>query len=349
MSPASSRRRDWAEARVEIERFVSEGMSPPAEFAAVRGIAELPVEPLARGVAFLVASTAGRPVARLSLHLCEDLVSAPGRSGLIGHYEALSRAAGIALLGAACRELAEQGALRVLGPMNGNTWARYRLALPSRPSDAVCEPPHFVSEPRNPFAYLEHFEQAGFRVCARYESRLDDLARDAPDAGEVAERAAQAGFSLRTLDLEHFEPELTLLHALSLESFSDNLYYSPIGEDAFRAMYEPLRSRLDPEFVLIALDRARHACGYLFALADPLCVRDGRPWRLIAKTVAVSPSARGHGLANHMLDRVRAAARDRGFREVIHALMHASNVSTRMSARFAADVFRRYALWEWTP
>ena len=333
---------------MHITRFVAEGPAPP-RFEAVRGLPELPVEPLARGVPCLVASTAGRAVARLSLQLGEDLVGAPGRSGLVGHYEALSREAGVELLGAACHELAEQGAVRVLGPMNGSTWARYRLALPSLPGDAACEPPYFASEPRNPFEYPEHFDAAGFRACARYESRMDDLATDAPDAGEVAARVAQAGYSFRPLDLERFDAELATLHGLSLGAFNDNLYYSPIGEDTFRAMYEPLRSRMEPEFVLIALDRSRNACGFLFAFADPLCVRDGHPWRLIAKTVAVAPAARGHGVANHMLDRVRAAARGRGFSELIHALMHVSNLSTRMSARYGSGVFRRYALWEWTP
>src|SRR5438094_2371558 len=110
-------RRDGAEVRMEIERFVSEGEAPPA-FEAVRGIAELPVDPLAPGVTCLVGTTAGRAMARVSLHIAQDLVGAPGRSGLIGHYEALNREAGAAVLEAACRTLAEQGVVRVLGPMN---------------------------------------------------------------------------------------------------------------------------------------------------------------------------------------------------------------------------------------
>jgi GNAT superfamily N-acetyltransferase len=253
------------------------------------------------------------------------------------------------LLEEARRQLADQGVARVIGPMNGSTWARYRLALPSAPADPAGEPPFFTAEPSNPFDYPGHFEAAGFRIAARYESRIDDLAADAPDAGEVSARVAAGGFSLRPLDVDRFDAELATLFALSIESFSENLYYSPIDEAAFRAMYQPLRSRMDPEFVLIALDGAARPCGYLFAFADPLGVRDGRPVRLIAKTVAVSPRARGHGVANHMHDRMRSAARDRGCRDVIHALMHVSNVSTIMSARYDSRVYRRYALWEWTP
>jgi GNAT superfamily N-acetyltransferase len=333
---------------VEIERFVSDGTIPPA-FRDVRGLPGIPVEPLPRGVRCLVAREAGRPLARLGLHLRDDLHGAAGRSGLVGHYEALDRGAGAALLAAACRELAAAGVARVLGPMNGSTWSRYRLALPAEPGDPVGEPAYFAAEPRNPFDYPAHFDDAGFRIAARYESRIDDLAEDAADAKQVAARVAEAGFSLRPLDLDGFDAELDLMFALSLESFAENLYYTPIDRAAFRAMYEPLRRLMDPEFVLVALDREERPCGYLFAFADPASAAGDRPGRVIAKTVAVSPRARGHGLANHMLDRIRWAARRRGHREMIHALMHVANVSTRMSSRHGGRIFRRYALWEWTP
>jgi len=177
----------------------------------------------------------------------------------------------------------------------------------------------------------------------------DDLVADARDARVVAERVATAGFTVRPINIDYFDHELAALHAISLESFSENVYYSPIDQESFRALYEPLRSRMDPEFVLIALDRAQRPCGFLFAFADPASLRDGRAVRLIAKTVAVSPRARGHGLANHMLDRIRNSARARGICEVIHALMHVSNPSTRMPLRYGGGLFRRYALWEWTP
>jgi GNAT superfamily N-acetyltransferase len=325
---------------LEIERFVSDGTPPPV-FEATRGIPGLPVESPPAGVACRVARVSGRPVARLTVEARAGLTGAPGLSGMVGHYEALAHEAGVALLRDACLELARAGVARVLGPMNGSTWARYRLALPGRPGDPVFEPPFFAAEPRNPFDYPGHFEAAGFRVAALYESRLDDLASDAPDAGEVAARVAGAGFSLRPLDLEHFDAELDVLFALSLEAFAQNPYYAPIEADAFRAMYVPLRARMDAEFVEVAVDRDRRPCGYLFAFADPP--------RLIVKTVAVAPRARGQGLANHMLDRMRATARRRGHREIIHALMHVANPSTSMSRRHGGRVFRRYALWEWTP
>src|SRR5206468_1126582 len=79
----------------------------------------------------------------------------------------------------------------------------------------------------------------------------------------------------------------------------------------FRAMYEPFRGRLDPEFVLLARD-ARGLAAYQFAFPDPSSARGGGPTRLVVKTVATSPRARGPGPANPMLDRPRARAHARG-------------------------------------
>lgn len=331
-----------------IEAFRSDGSTPPL-FEAVRGPLRLPVERLGSGVQCLVARQAGRPTARLSLHVREDLHGAPGRTGLVGHYESLDREAGAALLTEACQVLAAEGAVRVLGPMNGSTWERYRLALVLEPGDSSVAPAFFPGEPANPPDYPRHFESAGFRIVAEYESRIEAFESEARDAVEVAARVAKAGISIRSLDLARFEFELDILFDLSLEAFAENLYYTPIDRASFHALYEPLRGLMDPEFVLVVVDRAGHECGFLFAYPDLTSMRQEQPTRLIAKTVALAPAARGFGVAKHLLDRVRESARRRGFREVIHALMHTTNVSTHLPARYQSHLFRRYALWEWTP
>jgi len=50
-----------------------------------------------------------------------------------------------------------------------------------------------------------------------------------------------------------------------------------------------------------------------------------------------------------MLDLIRRRALASGCGSVIHALMHVKNLSMRMSARHRTRVFRRYALYQWTP
>jgi len=306
-------------------------------------------EPLPPEVTGVIA-LGDRPLACCSLTTAADLHGAPGVTGMIGHYEALGEEAGVAVLEHARDALAERGVARVLGPINGSTWARYRLALPSEPSDPGFDPPHFLGEPCNPFSYPEHFGAAGFDIVARYESRIDEApGEEAADAPKLAARVHAGGLRVRPLDPGRFDEELGMLYTVSLEAFAENLYFTPLDSDSFRRMYQGIRPSIDPGLVLIAEDSCGAPVAFQFAFLDPLSRRDGRAPRAIVKTVATLPAARGRGLAGHMLDLLRQAASERGCGAVIHALMHVANFSMNMSARHRTRVFRRYALYQWRP
>jgi GNAT superfamily N-acetyltransferase len=291
-----------------------------------------------------IAFTGDRPAARLAAYLSRDLVGAPGETGLVGHYAATDSDAAVALLRDAARRLLAAGARRVLGPMNGTTWGRYRLAI-SEPSGETAAPP-FLGEPVNPPEYPAHFAAAGFREAARYESRITgDIGAANPRAAAAEATARSRGITIAPIDLARFEDELRDLHQFSLRAFAANLYYSPIGAEEFAAMYRPMRALLDPALVLLARDADASLIGYAFAYADPLSLVEGRPHRLIVKTLAVDPAWRSIGLGALLVERLHAAARGAGLSAVIHALMHVANDSVKISAH-TARLFRRYALYE---
>ena len=304
-------------------------------------------EPAPAGASCLVAWRGDHPRARVALLTRSDLHGAPGPTGMLGCYEALDAEAGVAVLAAGRRALAERGVARVLGPMHGSTWARYRLALRPAAATATEDPPPFLAEPWNPARYPDDFAAAGFEAVAHYESRIDEYLDDAGDAPSLAARVNAAGVRVRALDLERFDAELDALFALSLEAFADNLYYTPIERAPFRAQYEKTRPLVDPQLVLIAEDSGGRPVAFQFAFRDPWSPADAP--RVVVKTVATAPGARGLGLGGHMLDLIRQRARAVGCRGVIHALMHVDNFSMRMSARHRTRVFRRYALYQWTP
>jgi ribosomal protein S18 acetylase RimI-like enzyme len=336
-------------ARWRIER-AAPGCSEPAGFEelGVR-VSGRPDADSSAGTTRWVAYRAGKPAARLSTQVVGGLRGAPGDTGLVGHYDALEAEAGVALLGAARNELAAAGVARVLGPMNGSTWRRYRLALPAEPGDPTFDPPVFYGEPRNPVEYPAHFEAAGFALDARYESRIEpDLRTEAASLVLAQERLAAAGIRIRTLNPTRFEEETRALFVASLEAFADNLFYAPITFEEFRGMYEAMRSMLDPSLVFLAEARD-NVIGYLFAYPDPLSDRGAGAIRAVAKTLAVSPAARGAGLGSALLNTLRAAAARRGIGSLIHALMYVDNPSMRMSVRHASQIFRRYALYQWRP
>ena len=78
--------------------------------------------------------------------------------------------------------------------------------------------------------------------------------------------------------------------------------------------------------------------GFLFGLPDWLETTDGET--VIIKTYASTLRGVGHLLA----DTFHRRALSKGFKHVIHALMHVDNISRERSARYGARIFRGYAL-----
>ena len=330
-----------------IQNFSPDDHVRMADFGAVRDRIGYPMadEPVARSARCLVAYH-GMPVARLSMELVRDLRGARGVTGLIGHYESTDGGAAALMLRRAIIDLRKAGAERILAPVNGSTWGRYRFVLPPERGEGDPEPP-FLSEPVNPPEYLLDFREAGFRVAAEYESAIvEDLSEPDARREQSAERIRARGAVIRPLDFARFDDELRALYDLSVTAFAENLYYSPIGFDEFRARYLPLRPLLDPELVRLAEDADGRVLGFVFAFPDLLTMRDGRPTRAVLKTLATAPAARGLGLGTFLSDEVRRLAEEKGYASVIHALMQADNASISIS-RHTARVFRRYALYEW--
>ena len=284
-------------------------------------------------------------VAGLEAFEARDLVASPA-TALVGRYVATDRDGGSALLRAAATALTVAGAARVLGPVDGSTWGRYRLALPPEDPAQVPEPP-FLGEPTNPSHYVDDFTQSGFAPVAWYESSLlAPLTVADPRAAIAASAVADAGITIAPLALDGFDAALDGLYRLSLDAFARNPFYSPIDSAGFRALYEPVRTLIDPELVLLARDRARTIVGVAFAIPDVLGARAGRPGRVVLKTLAVTPVLRRLGLGALLVDGIRARAHALGFSAVIHALMHVDNASRRISERTAMPM-RRYALFAW--
>ena len=330
---------------MRLERFPS-GDARLADFAAVRERIGYPSpdEEVHAGTTCLVAYDGDRPVARLGMEVAGELHGAPGASGVVGWYEAVDGEAGAALLRRACEEMAGQGMARVLGPMNGSTWKRYRLALP--PESGEPAPPPFLTEPVNPPDYPSHFLAAGFRVAADYESRLAHRPADGSldDAGD-----ADGDVTVHPLDPARFEDALREIFDLSLASFADNLFYTPIGFEEFAASYRKVRPLVDPGLVRLARGSDGRLLGFVFAFPDPFDRAGGGHPRVVLKTLATAPEARGMGIGGRLTAEIHDAAFARGAPAVVHALMHVANTSTRISGRHHGELFRRYALYEWTP
>ncbi len=263
-----------------------------------------------------------------SLALYRDAPSLDGaRTAALGQFVCERAEAGAKLIREAMAKLKAEGFGAVLGPMDGNTWGKHRLVTESDGRAA------FLMEPGNPAHYVDAFETSGLGVVSRYVSAVRPA--------DIAPRGSGApkGLRLRTFDAARAEDELTRIHALSLQAFAANHFYQPIAVEDFLASYRPVLGAIDPELVLLAEDEAGGLAAFLFAL--PNYAEGPKPASVILKTYASQVKGAGSMLANAFHER----AAEKGFSEVIHALMHESNLSALHSDKTGGKVFRRYALW----
>ncbi|HEV7694636.1 MAG TPA: hypothetical protein VGO52_27610 [Hyphomonadaceae bacterium] len=249
------------------------------------------------------------------------------KTAALGAFSCESAEAGAKLIREAMAKLKAEGFGAVLGPTDGNTWGKHRLVV-----ESDGRPP-FLMEPANPAHYVDAFEQSGLGVVSRWVSavRPSDIPPSASKAPE--------GIRLRNYDPAKAEDELRRIHKLSLQQFASNHFYVPIGEEEFLASYRPVLKAIDPELVLLAENEAGELKAFLFAL--PNFAEGPQTKTVILKTYASAVKGGGSMLANAFHERAKA----RGFTEVIHALMHETNLSAQHSDKTGGKVFRRYALW----
>jgi GNAT superfamily N-acetyltransferase len=261
------------------------------------------------------------------------------RLGVIGHFFAETAAAAHTVLREAERCLRSHGCTLGVGPMDGNTWRRYRLVTQSD-----SEPPFFL-EPTNPSTWPEWWRSAGYGALAEYYSTItDDLGKRDLRLESVAARMTAAGITIRPLNADAFEAELTRIYDVSAVSFQQNYLYTPLPEGAFLAQYRAMQDRVRPELILLA-EQGSRPVGYVFAVPDFAQAQRGSPIdTLIVKTLAVLPGRAYAGLGAWLLGEVHAAGQRLGFTRAIHALMHETNQSRNLSAHYARTI-RRYTLF----
>ena len=223
--------------------------------------------------------------------------------------------------------------------MDGSTWHRYRLLTERGPE------PAFFLEPDNPDDWPRHFTEAGFVPLATYISALNsDLSQSDPRSDRRRTEFEGNGITIRRIDLDRFDLELAAIHELSLEAFAHNFLYSPIDLETFVASYGPIRPHLVPDVVLVA-ELDGKLVGFIYATPDLMEPTRGQPQRtVILKSLAVHPAYAGKGLGSLLVDDCQQAARKLGFERAIHPLMHETNRSRSISARYGT-IIRRYTLY----
>lgn len=282
-----------------------------------------------------VAFEGDQPVARIVARLSPQLHDARGNPyGVLGFFEAAPDVdVNRTLFQPATDWLRAHGAGAIVGPMDGDTWHRYRVNV------GPLDRPPFPLEPWNPPYYRQMWEAAGFQSIETYSSKwVDDVSVLLPRLDAGAERAASHGVRIRGLDPSRPEEELAVVHRISTEIFRDAFLYSPITLADFLDMYRGVERFLDPDLVVFATAPEVGEVGFVFAYADP------RQQAVHYKTIGVLAEWRKAGVTAALSRHVYANALGKGLRAGNHALMRDDNRSQALDAGHGA-VFRRYLLY----
>lgn len=271
--------------------------------------------------------------ARCSLWWTDTPAYADHTVGLVGHYAAVDGTAARELLLRAQERLRDAGCTLAVGPMDGATWFTYRFVTEGR-----AAPPFFL-EPRHPPAYPAHFVDAGFDALAEYVSAYVPAVDTEPPPDPPLD------VTVRSFDAEQPTAELSRLYGLVTDSFAGNFLYAPIEEGRFIGLYWGLLDAVEPSLVRLAETPDGRLVGVAFLVPDRLQAARGEPVdTVIAKTLAVHPDVAGQGLGSWLLHEAQWTARQQGYPRAIHALMHETNRSRRISRHYG-EVVRRYTLF----
>jgi hypothetical protein len=260
-------------------------------------------------------------------------------TGAIGHYAATDAESGEAVLQHACRELKNRRCDLAVGPLDGNTWRRYRFI-----TERGNAKPFFL-EPDNPDEWPLHFDSLGFSTLAHYVSELNpDIANRQPELGSLREKFTKLGVQIDPVDVDNPVDDMAGIYRVVCESFRNAFMYTPLDIDSYCSLYEPMLNQVDPRLMLVA-KHDDEVVGFILAPPDFLQLNyQHRMDAIVLKTVAVLPRREYSGLGRVLIVDLLKNAIDMDFTTAISALMHTENRSQKISSDCAGPM-RAYALY----
>ncbi len=260
-------------------------------------------------------------------------------TAVAGHFFAAAKEAGVLLLEQLKQRAARRGAAYLIGPMDGDTWHRYRLV--SRPNKTLP----FLFDLETPLWWNEIFQLAGFTAVKRYHSSVGRPgAYSDRSVTRFTERMQAMKLRVRTFDPEHWQEELSRLHPLCCRCFSNNFLYTDITLETFLHMYKPVLNILDPDFFLIAEDDGEPV-GFVFGYPNRVPHGDGAVESLVLKTVARLPGRLYAGLGACLVHEFHTRAETHGYKQIVHAFMAAGNASAVISKKSTGVTVCEYLLY----
>lgn len=232
----------------------------------------------------------------------------------------------------------------VIGPINSNTWHRYRLVERDYSQESL---PAFSAEPydsdyKEQLAILAEY---GFTAAARYYSSLFTFDSGTVSVASIKSHAATQSWYMPTIEAGdlardcHFQTLLAEIYNLSCLAFADNYLYQPISFEEFSKLYQGLKNIIiDFPPVLCRSRSSGELLGYCLILPY---LQD----TILFKTIARKPGAQFAGIGKAMVQTAISRYLARGYSRGVFALYKDDGSSRYMQDCFGAQIFRSYALF----
>jgi hypothetical protein len=222
-----------------------------------------------------------------------------------------------------------RGAKILVGPMNGDTWHSYRFS--------TLEKPRFFLEANHKNYYLDQWKNAGFCTLAQYQTNREEIQThlDLPDYQSYFDGK---GITVRHFNMQESDAELCLLHGFCSELFKNNLFFSPISESDFVAMYQTILPLLNPNLIYYFMDNEQMV-GLLFAVENRF-----NPNEIIVKTIARHPAEKYKGLAHMFSALFHVDLIEMGIESMLHAYFQVDNNSARISTNYGGEMYQQHVL-----
>jgi hypothetical protein len=259
-----------------------------------------------------------------------------------------------------------QGATRLYGPINFNTFGAYRLRLSGFEGGA------FPGEPWNPVYYPQLLDELGMRLRYRYLSTFNDMAQVVASVRDDYLRIKpklQTAISLETLTGEFWMNHLDELYGFVDQVFAGNFAYNKLSLEAFRSHCgAPFAERLCPNSSVLARAQDGRIAGFFLVYPDysPL-LRQGNPQpvptarlkhsehfaqlpmprRALAKTGGVHPDFRELGLFTAMGCELSLRAEGH-YQQIAATLVREDNKSRQFALRHGCAGSHHYGLYQST-
>ncbi|MCC3160437.1 hypothetical protein LJ737_24585 [Hymenobacter sp. 15J16-1T3B] len=251
----------------------------------------------------------------------------------------------------------QRGRRRLVGPVDFNTYHRYRLRLPPAPGWGV-----FDREPVNPDYYPALLAGLGLAPVSTFESRRirpQDVPAVYTEKDMLLRELAKIPFDFIPLNEHTWQEHETAIFELVQAIFGANPGYRPVPLAQFRLLYNrQYAAKLCPHTSVLFRDQAS---GELAALSfchpnyTDLALPDDAPpvferdfprlarKQLLAKTVGVHPAYRQRGLMSYLGAYGMVHFRER-YDDVIFCLMRTGNFSLHFTDGLPAET-AHYALF----